>query len=112
VLQFDDPLPLEPPPVPDYITHLWLAPDSSRRVLIWTQSDGWRNFFPYDRFRPATQTDDGDYRVAGTARTACLSTARTAGSRSVAVQQPVPQPGLFRGVCGRSPVFTKRFDLR
>jgi hypothetical protein len=48
VLQFDDPLSPEPPPVPDYITHLWLAPDSSRRVLSWTQSDGWRNFFPYD----------------------------------------------------------------
>ncbi|HKI42979.1 MAG TPA: hypothetical protein VKA66_21975 [Mycobacterium sp.] len=48
VLQFDDPLPPEPPPIPDYITHLWLAPDSSKRVLIWTQPDGWRNFFPYD----------------------------------------------------------------
>lgn len=48
VLQFDKPLPPEPPPVPDYITHLWLTPDSSRRVLIWSRADGWRNFFPYD----------------------------------------------------------------
>jgi len=48
VLQFDEPLPPEPPPVPDHITHLWLAPECSRRVLIWGRSDGWRNFFPYD----------------------------------------------------------------
>jgi hypothetical protein len=47
VLQFDDPLPPEPPPIPDYVTHLWLAPDASKRVLIWSRPDGWRNFYPY-----------------------------------------------------------------
>jgi hypothetical protein len=46
--KFDDPLPPEPPPVPDHITHLWLAPDSSKRVLIWSHPDGWRNFLPYN----------------------------------------------------------------
>jgi hypothetical protein len=40
-------LPPEPPPVPDYITHVWLAPAFSRRVLLWSQSEGWRNVFPY-----------------------------------------------------------------
>jgi hypothetical protein len=47
VLMFDDALPAEPPPVPGHITHLWLAPAFSRRVLLWSQSEGWRNFFPY-----------------------------------------------------------------
>jgi hypothetical protein len=49
VLMFDDDaLPSEPPPVPGHITHLWLAPAFSRRVLVWSQPEGWRNFFPYD----------------------------------------------------------------
>jgi hypothetical protein len=45
VLQFEDALPPEPPRIPDYITQLWLAPDSSQRVLIWSWAEGWRNFF-------------------------------------------------------------------
>jgi hypothetical protein len=45
VLQFEDALPAQPPRIPDYITHLWLAPASSKRVLIWEEGDGWRNFW-------------------------------------------------------------------
>jgi hypothetical protein len=45
-LTFGEALPSEPPPVPDYITHLWLAPAFSRRVLLWSRADGWRNIFP------------------------------------------------------------------
>ncbi|OBK30143.1 hypothetical protein A5659_03625 [Mycobacterium sp. 1165196.3] len=48
VLMFDDAIPREPPPVPAHISHLWLAPEFSRRVLLWSQPDGWRNVFPYD----------------------------------------------------------------
>ncbi len=48
VLQFEDVLPPEPPAIPDYITCLWLAPESSRRVLIWSQSHGWRNIFRFN----------------------------------------------------------------
>jgi hypothetical protein len=46
VLQFEDALPPEPPRIPDHVTHLWLAPESSQRVLIWSRADGWRNFYP------------------------------------------------------------------
>lgn len=47
VLMFDDPLPQEPPDLPDHISHLWLAPNYSKRVLLWTKPDGWRNIYPY-----------------------------------------------------------------
>jgi hypothetical protein len=47
VLMFDDPLPQEPPEVPDHVSHLWLAPNYSRRVLLWSRSDGWQNISPY-----------------------------------------------------------------
>jgi hypothetical protein len=47
-LMFGETLPSEPPPVPNYISHLWLAPAFSRRVLLWSQPEGWRNFFPYE----------------------------------------------------------------
>jgi hypothetical protein len=46
----DETLPPEPPPLPDYIDYLWIAPRFSfaRRVLVWIRADGWRNYFPYD----------------------------------------------------------------
>ncbi len=47
-LAFGKALPPEPPPVPDYISHLWLAPAFSRRVLLWSREEGWRNLSPYD----------------------------------------------------------------
>lgn len=47
-LALGETLPSEPAPVPDYVTHLWLAPAFSRRVLLWSQSEGWRNYFPYE----------------------------------------------------------------
>lgn len=40
-------LPSEPPPVPADITHLWLAPAHSSRVLLWSRTDGWSQHFPY-----------------------------------------------------------------
>ncbi|MGW4067204.1 hypothetical protein [Nocardia grenadensis] len=40
-------LPPEPPPVPETVSHLWLAPDLSRRVLLWGP-DGWSSHKPYD----------------------------------------------------------------
>jgi hypothetical protein len=43
-LVFEDTLPPEAPPVPDSVTHLWLAPEGSRRVLLWSGAEGWRNF--------------------------------------------------------------------
>jgi hypothetical protein len=43
-LVFEDTLPPEPPPLPDSVTHLWLAPEGSRRVLLWSRAAGWRNF--------------------------------------------------------------------
>jgi hypothetical protein len=43
-LVFEDTLPPEPPPVPDSVTHLWLAPGGSLRVLLWSREAGWRNF--------------------------------------------------------------------
>lgn len=33
----------------DHISHLWLAPNYSYRVLLWSKSDGWRNIYPYTR---------------------------------------------------------------
>jgi hypothetical protein len=48
-LMFGDMLPPDPPPIPEYITHLWLAPAFSSRVLLWCKALGWRNFHPYDR---------------------------------------------------------------
>ncbi|MFE0739115.1 hypothetical protein [Streptomyces sp. NPDC058855] len=41
-----DTLPPEPPPIPSSITHLWLAPQYSQRVILWTPS-GWQQHFPY-----------------------------------------------------------------
>lgn len=47
-LSFDNvDLPVADPPVPDTLSHLWLAPAYSRRVLLWTRDEGWRNHFPY-----------------------------------------------------------------
>jgi len=43
-LVFEDTLPPDPPPLPDSVTHLWLAPEGSRRVLLWSRDAGWRNF--------------------------------------------------------------------
>lgn len=48
VLMFGETPPSQPPRVPDHITHLWLAPAFSRRVLLWSRVGGWRNVFPYD----------------------------------------------------------------
>lgn len=46
-LTFGKMLPPESPPVPDFITHLWLAPAYSRRILLWSSTKGWDNVFPY-----------------------------------------------------------------
>lgn len=47
-LMFDnDALPPDAPPVPDFIDGLWLAPQFSRRVLLWTRDAGWKNLYPY-----------------------------------------------------------------
>lgn len=43
-LVFEDTLPPDPPPLPDSVTHLWLAPAGSRRVLLWNSADGWQNY--------------------------------------------------------------------
>lgn len=43
-LIFEDTLPPEPPPLPESVTHLWLAPAGSRRVLLWSRAEGWRNY--------------------------------------------------------------------
>jgi hypothetical protein len=43
-LVFEDTLPPDPPSLPDSVTHLWLAPEGSRRVLLWSRDAGWRNF--------------------------------------------------------------------
>jgi len=40
-------LPPEPPPLPPSITHLWLAPQFGRRVLLSTPR-GWEEHHPYD----------------------------------------------------------------
>jgi len=48
-LMFDsDSLPPSAPPVPDFITCLWLAPRFSRRVLLWSRGTGWEAFYPYN----------------------------------------------------------------
>lgn len=41
-------LPPDPPPVPDYIDALWLAPQFSKRVLLWNRNAGWQNLYPDD----------------------------------------------------------------
>lgn len=42
-LVFAAALPSAPPPIPEHVTHLWLAPAGSRRVLLWTRDAGWCN---------------------------------------------------------------------
>lgn len=42
-LVFEDTLPPDPPQLPEHVTHLWLAPAGSRRVLLWSGDAGWRN---------------------------------------------------------------------
>ncbi|EHB46378.1 hypothetical protein [Mycolicibacterium vinylchloridicum] len=44
----NDALPPEAPPVPEHIDALWLAPQFSKRVLLWTRNTGWRNLYPYN----------------------------------------------------------------
>ncbi|MEU2031102.1 hypothetical protein [Nocardia amamiensis] len=46
-LALTDALPTDPPPVPETITHLWLAPEFSRRVLLWSD-EGWSSHEPFD----------------------------------------------------------------
>ena len=43
-LLFKENVPPDPPVVPDYVTHLWLAPADSPRVLLWSRSEGWRSY--------------------------------------------------------------------
>ena len=43
-LMFRETLPPDPPAVPASVTHLWLAPAGSRRVLLWSRAEGWRNY--------------------------------------------------------------------
>jgi hypothetical protein len=43
-LVFEETLPPDPPSLPDSVTHLWLAPAGSQRVLLWSRAEGWRNF--------------------------------------------------------------------
>ncbi|WP_131536076.1 hypothetical protein [Mycolicibacterium aromaticivorans] len=43
-LVFEETLPPDPPLIPDHVSHLWLAPEGSRRVLLWSRDAGWRNF--------------------------------------------------------------------
>lgn len=40
-------LPPDPPPVPEHVTHLWLAPDYSPRVLLWSRPSGWTSHPSY-----------------------------------------------------------------
>lgn len=46
-LTFGSELPPDAPPLPPEVTHLWLAPSLSRRVLLWT-GEQWQNHYPYD----------------------------------------------------------------
>lgn len=46
-LSFGTSLPPDPPPLPPEVTHLWLAPSFSRRVLLWAAGE-WRDHYPYD----------------------------------------------------------------
>jgi hypothetical protein len=48
-LMTGDALPSKPPPVPHSITHLWLAPAFSKRVLLCSRPEGWRNIYPYNK---------------------------------------------------------------
>lgn len=41
-LAFGRQLPTAPPPVPADISHLWLAPAFTGRVLLWSRPQGWR----------------------------------------------------------------------
>ena len=43
-----DSLPSSSPMVPEFLTHLWLAPMYTRRVLLWDRMSGWRNLYPYE----------------------------------------------------------------
>jgi hypothetical protein len=47
-LSSDELLPPYPPPLPDNIASLWLAPPYSRHVLQWARGNGWTNHYPYD----------------------------------------------------------------
>ncbi|MBB2772326.1 UNVERIFIED_ORG: hypothetical protein GGE11_003251 [Mycolicibacterium obuense] len=47
-LSVGEALPPEAPPVPSYISDLWLAPRWSRRVLRWSRRTGWVQYRPYD----------------------------------------------------------------
>lgn len=47
-LSFGSLLPNLPPPLPDGVTHLWLASGYGRRVLLW-DGDVWSQHYPYDR---------------------------------------------------------------
>lgn len=46
-LSWSSVMPLAPPPLPAGLTHLWLAPRFSRRVLLWSPF-GWTEHDPYD----------------------------------------------------------------
>lgn len=46
-LAFGERVPEEPPPIPPGISHLWLAPNFSQRVLVGTTL-GWEQHHPYD----------------------------------------------------------------
>lgn len=46
-VSFGDALPPEDPPLPTGVTHLWLAPEFSQRVLLGTAL-GWAQTHPYD----------------------------------------------------------------
>lgn len=47
-LAFESALPSRDPPLPDGVTHLWLVPRNSRRLLLWSANDGWKQYEPYD----------------------------------------------------------------
>lgn len=47
-LSFGSLLPKSPPPLPDGLTHLWLASGYGRRVLLW-DGDVWSQHYPYDQ---------------------------------------------------------------
>ncbi len=51
-LAFGSSLPPDPPPLPDPITHLWIAPRPGRRVLYWSPA-GWTQHHPYDEVEPS-----------------------------------------------------------
>jgi hypothetical protein len=46
-LMFGTVEPPEPPPLTNQVTHLWLAPQYARRVLLWSRA-GWSSHYPYD----------------------------------------------------------------